>query len=56
VSVLVLVLVLLPDSVAVAAFDWLVSPCVTSSPSADATNASARIEAPANMIVRSFLT
>jgi hypothetical protein len=54
--VLVFVLVLLPEFVPDAAFVWLVSPCVTSPPSADATNASARTEVPASMIVRSFLT
>jgi hypothetical protein len=54
--VLVFVLVLLPEFVADEEFDWLVLPCVTSSPNADATNDSARTAAPANMIVRRFLT
>jgi hypothetical protein len=54
--VLVFVVVLLPEFVADEEFDWFVAPCVTSSPSADATNDSARIAAPANMNVRRFLT
>jgi hypothetical protein len=62
VNVLVLVLVLLPEFVAVEAFGWLVAPCVlvllvwTSSPSAAATNASARSATPASKVVRILLT
>jgi hypothetical protein len=56
VNVLVFVVVLLPEFVPDEEFDWLVAPCVTSSPSAVATNDSARMAAPASMIVCSFLT
>jgi hypothetical protein len=56
VSVLVLVLVLLPEFVPDDEFAWLVLPCVTSSPNAVAANARANTATPARKVVCNLLT